>query len=296
MELRLLRYFIAVAEEHSFTRAAERLFIAQPSLSQQIKQLEAYVGTPLLVRDKHRVELTEAGRTFLREARNVLSCAERAVNLTRQTARAEAGLITVALVPGPEAKMFSAVFAELIRKYPNIEIVLRSLSSPEQVAALKKCEINVGFLRGPIDDEEIASEVMVREDLVVVLPADHPLAKESRIKVEKLAGLPFVHVSRAIAPALHDAIDKVAVDAGFRFHSVLDTESITAILNAIASGLGVGVHAQYVEQMCPKNVVVRPFDLDRIPKVELVVAYRKDDKLPALASFLSLLQASKSHG
>ena len=295
MELRLLRYFIAVAEGRSFTRAAERLNIAQPSLSQQIKQLEAYVGTPLLVRDKHRVELTEAGRAFLREARNVLSGTERAVSLARQAARAEAGLLTVALVPGPESRMFSAVFAGLLRKYPNIEIVLRSLSSPEQVAALKKREINVGFLRGPIDDEEIASEVMVQEDLVVVLPADHPLAQESRIKVEKLADVPFVHVSRAVAPALHDAIDKVATDAGIRFHTVLDTESITAILNAVASGLGVCVHAQYVEQILPKNVIIRPLDLERIPKVELVVAYRKDDELPALASFLSLLRASKSH-
>jgi len=294
MELRLLRYFIAIAEERSFTRAAERLYIAQPSLSQQIKQLEAFIGTPLLIRDKHRVELTEAGRTFLREARNVLSCAERAVNLTRQAARAEAGLITIALVPGPEGKMFSAVFAELLRKYPNIQIVLRSLSSPEQLAALKEREINVGFLRGPINDEEIASEVIVQEDLVVVLPMDHPLAQESRIKVEKLAALPLVHVSRAVAPALHDAINKVALDAGFRFHSVLEAESITAILNAVASGLGFCVHAQYVEQILPKNVITRPFDLDQIPKVELVVAYRKDDKLPALVSFLGLLQESKA--
>ena len=109
MELRLLRYFVAVAEELNFTHAAERLHTAQPSLSQQIRQLEEYVGTPLLNRDKRRMRLTEAGRVFLRESRSLLAGAEQAVTLARQAARAEAGVITIAIVPGPEGQLFSRV-------------------------------------------------------------------------------------------------------------------------------------------------------------------------------------------
>ena len=294
MELRLLRYFIAVAEELNFTRAAERLNIAQPSLSQQVRQLEAMIGTPLLTRHKPRLELTEPGRIFLREARNVMTYMNRAVDLARQAARAEAGVMTIAMVPGPEGKMFSTVFSTLLRNYPNIQIVLRSLTSPEQVAALKRREINVGFLRGPIEDEEIASDVMVREDVIVVLPTDHPLARYKRIPVSKLAAVPLIHVARAIAPALHDMVNKIAADAGVRFRPVLEAESITAILNAVASGLGFCLHGEYVERIAPKGVVVRRLDVSPAPKLELVVAYRKDDTLPVLAFFLSLLRASKA--
>jgi LysR family hca operon transcriptional activator len=292
MELRLLRYFIAVAEELSFTRAAERLRIAQPSLSQQIRQLEELIGTPLLLRNKHRLLLTEPGRIFLREARNVLTCMNRAVELARQAARAEAGVMTIAMVPGPEGKMFSTVLSTLLRNYPNIQILLRSLTSPEQVTALKKGEINVGFLRGPVEDEEIDSEVLVREDVIVVLPARHALARKKRIPVQELAAVPLVHVARAIAPALHDMVDKIAADAGVRFQSILEAESITTILNAVASGLGFCLHGEYVKRIAPKGVVIRHLDLNPVPKLELVVAYRKDDKLPALAFFLELLRRS----
>jgi LysR family hca operon transcriptional activator len=290
MELRLLRYFIAVAEELSFTHAAERLRIAQPSLSQQIRQLEGLIGTPLLLRNKHRLVLTEPGRIFLREARNVSTCMNRAVDLARQAARAEAGVMTIAMVPGPEGTMFSTVLSTLLRNYPNIQIVLRSLTSPEQVVALKKGEINVGFLRGPVEDEEIESEVLVREDVIVVLPARHALARKKRIPVQELAAVPLVHVARAIAPALHDMVDKIAADAGVRFQSILEAESITAILNAVASGLGFCLHAEYVKRIAPKGVVIRHLDLNPVPKLELIVAYRKNDKLPALAFFMDLLR------
>jgi LysR family hca operon transcriptional activator len=290
MQLRLLRYFIAVSEELSFTRAAEHLNIAQPSLSQQIRQLEGLIGTPLFTRNKHRIELTEAGRVFQREARNILAAMNHAVDLARKAARAEAGVMTIALVPGPEDKMFSTVFTRLLRNYPNLQIVLRSLTSPEQVTALKKGEINVGFLRGPIEDKDLGSKVIVREDVIVLLPARHALARQKRIPVRKLANVPLLHVSRNVAPALHDMINQVAADAGVTFRTILEMESLTAILNAVASGLGFSLHGEYVRRIAPKDVAVRELDANPLPKLELVVAYRKDDKLPALAAFLDLLR------
>ncbi len=292
MELRLLRYFVAVAEELNFTRAAERLHIAQPSLSQQVRQLEAEIGAPLFLRDKHRLELTEAGRIFLRESRNILNYTNHAISVTRQAARAEAGLITIAMVPGPEGKMFSRVLTSLLIKHPEVQIVLRSLTSPEQVLALQNREINVGLLRGPIDDDHIACEVIEREDVVAVLPADHPLAQHNPVRLAALLSqLPLIQVSRTTAPTVHDTIKHVAESAGVPTHQRLESESVTAILSAVASGLGFGLHGAYVEQILPHNAVVRQLDIDPRPKLELLVAYRLDDRLPALSAFLNLLRA-----
>jgi len=293
MELRLLRYFVAVAEELNFTRAAERLHIAQPSLSQQVRQLEAEIGAPLFLRDKHRLELTEAGRIFLRESRNILNYTNHAISVTRQAARAEAGLITIAMVPGPEGKIFSRVISSLLFNNPDVQIVLRSLTSPEQVLALQNREINVGLLRGPIDDEHIASEVIDREDVVAVLPASHRLAQQPTVTLaDLLTELPLIQVSRATAPTVHDTVKQVAESAGVPTHQRLEAESITAILSAVASGLGFSLHGAYVEQILPHNAVVRQLALDPMPKLELLVAYRHDDKLPALAAFLNLLRSA----
>lgn len=294
MELRLLRYFVAVAEDLSFTRAAERLHIAQPSLSQQIRQLETEIGAPLFLRDKHRLELTEAGRIFLAESRTILDYTTHALNVTRQAARAEAGMITIAMVPGPEGKIFSRVLSQLLLKNPELQIVLRSLSSPEQVLALENREINVGLLRGPIEDENIASEVIDSEDVVAVLPANHRLARRATVNLgELLAELPLIQVSHTTAPTVHDKIKQLAQSAGVTAHRLLEAESVTAILGAVASGLGFGLHGAYVEDIVPHNAVVRPLDLDPKPKLELLVAHRRDDKLPALATFLNLLRSAK---
>ncbi len=292
MEFRLLRYFVAVAEELNITRAAERLHTAQPSLSQQIRQLELILGVPLFYRDKHHLELTEAGRVFLRESRTILKDVEHAITLARQAARAEAGQITLGMVPGPESKVFSRAVPVLLRNYPDIQIILRSLTSPEQIVALQKKEINVGFLRGPIEDEEIASEVIMREKVVAVLPASHELGKMQRVSVTKLANLPLIQISRAIAPAVHDAANLIAKQAGTQFKTLLETENLLTSLNAVASGLGFSLFAEYVEQILPKGVVARPLDLDPVPELELLVAYRKDDRLPALGFFLSVLRES----
>jgi len=289
MELRLLRYFVAVAEELNFTHAAERLHTAQPSLSQQIRQLEDYVGTPLLDRDKRRLKLTEAGRVFLREARRLLADAEHAVTLARQAARAEAGLITIAIVPGPEGQLFSRVMPLLLHQYPNLDVVLRSMTSPEQISALQKGEINVGLLRGPITDEKIGYKVISREDVVAVIPADHPLARRKRVSPSALAEMPLIQLSRDVAPAVHDAMIRTGVAAKVQFRTLLATENIMTTLNAVASGMGFTLLAAYVEDILPKNVVVRPLAMKHVPQLELLVAYRKDDPLPALAFFLRML-------
>jgi len=290
MELRLLRYFIAVAEELNFTHAAARLHIAQPSLGQQIRQLEDYIGTPLFIRDKRRLQLTEAGRVFLREARRILQDVEHGVDLARQAARAEAGTITVAMIPGPEGQLFSGILPYLLHSYPNLEVNLRSLTAPQQIAALQRGEINLGFLRGPINDDCIDSIVIAREPVVAVLPENHPLAKLEKVSPKALSELPLIQIMREVAPMVHDTMYKVGTDCGVQFRTLLETEHIMTTLNAVANGLGFSVFAAYVEQIVPKNVVVRPLEMPRVPRLELLAAYRKDDRLPALNYLLKMIR------
>ena len=155
MELRLLRYFVAVAEELSITRAAEHLHTAQPSLSQQIRQLEDIVGSPLFHRDKHRLRLTESGTTLLPEAKQILAATADAILHARLAARHEAGTISIGMVPGPEGKVFSSLIPLFLRANPDVQLLLRTCTAPEQIQALLKREINVGLLRGPIEEDEI---------------------------------------------------------------------------------------------------------------------------------------------
>lgn len=289
MDHRHLRYFIIVAEELNFTRAAERLHTVQPSLSQQIRHLEEMVGTPLFYRDKHHVSLTEAGRIFLSEARNILSSTERAIALACRAARGEAGHINVGFVPGAEGKVFSHFLPFLREKVPDIELSLRSMTSPEQLVALASSEIDVGFLRGPVDDPEITSEVIVHETFVAVLPASHPLAKSKRLSIQSLAPIPLIQVSIKNAPAVHEIANRLAVQAGVQFKPLLDTDGVMATLNAVGAGLGFSIVPDYARQIAPSTVAVRTLDLNPAPKLELLVAHRKDNRLPALVSFLSLL-------
>jgi LysR family transcriptional regulator, hca operon transcriptional activator len=165
MDQRHLRYFIAVAEEMSFTRAVERLHTVQPSLSQQIRRREEIVGTQLFHRQKCSLQLTEAGRIFLQESRRILQYTDHAIALARNAARAEAGFMTIGFVPGAEGEIFPRVLPILRGKYPDIELSLRNMTTPEQLEALQNHEINVGFLRPPIDNPDIAYETVWHESV-----------------------------------------------------------------------------------------------------------------------------------
>jgi LysR family hca operon transcriptional activator len=295
MDHRYLRYFIAVAEELSFTRAAERLHTVQPSLSQQIRRLEEIVGTPLFHREKHRLRLTEAGRIFLQESRTILQYTSRAITLARQAARAEAGFMTIGFVPGVEGKIFPSVLPILRAKYPDIELSLRSLTSPQQMEALQNGEINIGFMRPPIEGDEVLSEVVLREKIIAVVPANHPLAKLKRISVRALAKLPFLEVARHTAPFLHDTAKEIAAQAGVTFNSILPGENVLMSLSEVAAGLGFCLLPDNVRQILPPNVAAKPLDCDPEPEFPLLVAYRKDERLPAVAFFLSLLRERRIH-
>jgi LysR family transcriptional regulator, hca operon transcriptional activator len=294
MDLRYLRFFVAVADERSFTRAAAALHTAQPSLSQQIRRLEdEFVGTPLFHRDKHHVALTEAGRVFLPEARAILQSVDHAVALAQQAARAEIGMIVIGIIPGAEGRVFSHVLPQFQTQHPGIQLTFRSLSTPDQLVALAEKSIDIAFLRPPISDPGLEWEVVMQDSIVAVVPASHPLAALNRIPVASLATLPLVRIARSGAPAVHDLVNDIAAKAGVSFTSILDVDGVLCTLSAVGSGRGFSLLPDYVSSLCPPGVAVRPLELARQPMIDLLVAYRRNtERRPALCAFLKALRAS----
>src|SRR5579875_998382 len=192
MELRHLRYFVAVAEELHFGRAAARLMIVQPSLSQQIRQLEDELGFPLLRRTKRSVELTDAGRVFLAEARDVLARVQSAKYAAQRANRGEVGRLVVGYISSSAFDLLPVLLRAYRERFPDVEVTLRELNTQEQVRALEEGHIHVGLLRLPISTPLINIEVVRREPIVCALPEEHPLASLERIPVALLGPEPVV--------------------------------------------------------------------------------------------------------
>jgi LysR family hca operon transcriptional activator len=289
MELRHLRYFVAVAEELNITRAAQRLHTAQPSLSRQIRQLEEFMRAPLLLRHGHQVGLTDAGRKLLTETRRILLDIDSTIEAIRETASAEAGKLIVGFFPGSEGKVFSRLMSFLKHKSGGLQLEVRSLTSAEQIGALQDRAIHAGFLVGPIADSQIAWKVVCSDPVVVVLPAGHQLAKLKRVPLKKLAGMPFIEASKRETRAFFDTVNSLAAAQGVVFHTALKTDNMRETLSAVGAGLGFCFYPDSVAQMAPRSVVTRPLTEDSVPTVDLLVAYRRDNRSASLATFLSLV-------
>jgi len=292
MELRHLRYFVAVAEALSFTRAAQTLRTAQPSLSQQIRDLEYEIGTPLLKRDKRNVALTPAGKVFLDEARLVLTQADRAKTLARRAAESETPSLTIGFVPAAEVKIFPHTLTMLRAQFPATRIVLQSLTTFEQHQALLSGEIDVGFLRPPVEDPRIESMVVLREPLVALLPADHPACCQTEIALPDLADTPFLRIARRHAGDLARAIGDLALRDGVQLKAAQEVENVLTLLTLltlVGLGVGFGIMPNYVGQLSFRNLVARPLD-GPVAEVDLVAAWRRDHAKPEVAALAQRLR------
>jgi LysR family hca operon transcriptional activator len=290
MELRHLRYFVAVAEELSFTRAAGRLHTAQPSLSHQIRQLEAEVGVPLLERTRHQVRLTGPGRLFLREAREILSRVDHAVRLVGKAAVGGAGEIAVGTFPAADVKILPRIRPLLAERLPDVRLVLHSKYAVDPLAGLRQGRLDVAFLRGPIQEPDLSVTELLRESIVVVLPAHHRLARKKKIAVTLLDELPCITMTRTLAPALFDAVSAFYQQARIRVHPVHDADNVLGHLNMVQAGLGFALLPDYVTEILPPGVVVRPLDWQPVPTVSIVMALRQDDSLRVLRSFTDIVR------
>jgi DNA-binding transcriptional LysR family regulator len=287
VELRHLRYFVAVAEERHFRRAAERLHISQPPLSQQIRALEAELGVTLFDRNRRRVELTAAGEALLAEARTVLAAADHAVEHTRRVARGEAGALSVAFVGSAMYGPLPEVLRAFRTARPSVELRLRELSTAEALEALAEGRVDVGVLRPAQVEAGIAIAVVSREQVVAALPEGHRLAGRPRVALTDLAGEAFVLLARREAPLLHGTLVAAMAAQHAEPGEVQEVAEIRTVLGLISAGLGVSLVPETVAAGERAGVVFRPL-AGRAPSVDLALAWRSDDASPALTAFLDL--------
>jgi len=293
MELRHLRYFLGVAETLNFSRAAEKLHVAQPSLSKQIRDLEHQVGAALFVRDRQRVELTAAGRVFREQARLVLEQAARAVQLAQRADRGEIGRLAVGFVGSVSYSFLPWVLRAFRERFPGVELDLRELDLPDQIASLRDGRIDAGFLRLPVQDENVAFEVIFREPFVLALPADHPLAGRQAVPLEQLADEAFILFPDRGGSGFRRQIVELCQRGGFLPHVVQEAAPMQNVIGLVGAGIGIAIVPESVQKIRVPEVEYRPFDRP-LPQAEIALAWRKGDRNPVVGAFFEVARAVAS--
>jgi len=283
-----LRYFAAVAEERHFGRAAEKLGIAQPPLSKQVQDLEEELGYPLFDRSRRPVELTAAGRALLDHARTLFEALEAAVRETRRAGAGHSGRLTIGY---PQSLAYSGLTG-LLRAFrersPEVAIEVRELPPGDQVEALKRGDLDVGFVRGTLHEPLLASENIRDEKLVLALPADHRLAIRERVALSAVAAEPFVFFPRARGPGFFDFLMSYCRDCGFTPHIVQEAPQID-VLALVAAGFGLSILPESVRELRRADLVLRP--IIGSPTTELRLVWRSGDPAPAVGRFVEIVRA-----
>lgn len=256
IELRHLRYFVALAEELHFGRAAQRLHISQPPLSQQIAALEKEIGVPLLLRTSRSVDLTEAGRVFLVEARQTLAQARSAIDLARRAATGEVGRLQIGFVPA--CGVIPAAIRRFTRLFPSVQVTLRAMPSAEQADAVEHGRLDVGFVHLPMEVSKLSCEPVESHALMAALPARHRLSRRRTIPWRALEGETFIGFPRAAAPGAYDALMSRLREAGLVPRIAHETDSVLARLRMVGAGLGISLLPAYARNFKQPGVSLRP--------------------------------------
>jgi DNA-binding transcriptional LysR family regulator len=289
MEFRHLRYFIAVAENLHFGRAAHQLHISQPPLSQQIREMEEELGVKLFLRTKRRVELTEAGSVFLKEARLILAHTSHAVRSVQRSNRGEIGRLIIGFVMSATCSILPKILRVYRERFPEVELVLEEMTTGQGIDHLKERRLHLCFLRLPVREEELMVETVLREPLVLALPNGHPLTPRNRISLLLLADEPFVLFPRLHGPSFHDQIVSVCHGAGFSPNVVQEACQMQTILSLVAAGIGVSLIPASVQSLRSEGVQYRPLR-ERTPDTGLAIAWRRNETSPALERFINVVR------
>lgn len=294
MELRHLRYFIAVGEEEHFRRAAERLRVAQPALTRQIKQIEEEIGCPLFDRLKRGVRLTEAGRSFLDEARRILHDLERALERTRLVAQGKVGRLRVGFA---DSATYSGEIPSILRdfrdRWPDVRLDLFPSTSVATGELLREQRLDLGFVYAlPTDLPQLKTHKISAERIVLALPQSHPLVKRKRVKLGDLQGEPFVWIPRAVAPHYYDRVLSACHAAGLTLNIAQEGNNDTTMLSLVAGGIGLSFTIKSAEKRKPDSVVLREVEDLRLT-VDLSAIWREDNKAPALRKLIEIVRKTK---
>lgn len=293
MELRHLRYFVAVAEARSLKLAAEeKLHTTQPSLGRQIRDLEDEVGTPLFTRSAKGVELTPAGRVFLDHARVMLLQAEAAVQSARQIAYPTKPSFALGFMIGHDSSWLPRALKLLHNELPGIHVVISTQNSPQLAAALLHGGIDAAFLRREDGSADLDFRLLVEEQFEVFLPSDHPLAARSTITLQEIAQETFISISGTALsisgkqPALRRTIDRFLNENGIEIKPSHEVDNLGGVMSLIASTGGIALLPLYARTFLPDAVTTRPLE-GKAPKIDLSIGYRKANPSPILKGFLS---------
>jgi DNA-binding transcriptional LysR family regulator len=293
MELRRLRYFVAVAEESSFNRAAQRLRIAQPPLSTQIKQLEEELGVLLFERTSRGVRMTEAGELLLEEARRIFVQVDQTVRVVRRVGHGEVGRLTLGFVPSASNEVLPPILHGFGERFPEVELFLREMRPDLIVQRLHNKQIDAGFVYLPFEDPSLNIECVSREPLVLALPETHPLASEPRIELQAVAEEPFILPARyQKMPGLYGQVTGACSQAGFSPNAVQkDVWLMQTIVGLVAGGIGVALVPASLRNLRRRGVVYKSVH-GLSPTVELGMIWRRDDPGVVLNAFLRVARES----
>ncbi|MGP0094278.1 MAG: LysR substrate-binding domain-containing protein [Xanthobacteraceae bacterium] len=289
MELRSLRYFVAVAEERNFTRAAARLGIQQPPLSRRIQQLEKEMGTRLFRRLTRGVELTGAGKLLLQEALEILQKVEHAKISVRRRSRGETGQIKAGTAGGTYFHpLIGAVVREFRQRYPEVLLSPEEGNTPLVVAQLHGGQIDLAFVRPPIGDHRgLAVDLLLEEDLLVVLPRGHPFFGFPTVRLAALAEETFIMVPQALNPGFHDSIIEACHRAGFNpIHGQEGPDLVASVL-LVSGGFGISIVPRCINLLHVDGIGYVPLKAEGL-RAPLSLVYRRDDSSPAVRNFVAV--------
>ena len=282
MELRQLRYFIAVAEELNFSRAAERLHITQPPLSIQIQNLENELDILLFNRNNRRVELTEAGKLFYQDVLKIIGFLESSVENAKRVHLGKLGHLRVGFVGSATYDILPTVLRDFRHQYPDVEVHLTELSTPAQLEALRENIIDVGVLRPPVIDETLCTEIVSIAPCILAVPKEHPLLELQKVTLADLKPYPFVLLSPKTWPGLYHEIlglcDPIIQQEALEFQTVI---------GLVAAGIGISIVPRSAMNLHTQEV--RYIDLkQQLPLASMGITYRISDQSPLVKTFCDI--------
>jgi DNA-binding transcriptional LysR family regulator len=257
VDLRYLQYFVAVAEELHFTRAAVRLHVTQPALSVQIRKLETEVGARLLSREGRNVRLTQAGRVFLEQSRQMLALARASVGIAQRAASGEIGHLSIGYHNPASFRIFPTIVPAFRKDHPEITLTFHDLRIPQQIERLRRDELDVGFVWLPIPTDEFEVRELRRESLVVLLPVDHRLSSSAEVSIKQLSHEPLILFPRAADPESYIQIEQLFRHAGAVLNVAYELETLLSMIGFVAMGCGCSILPDYVRGIPRQGVAYK---------------------------------------
>lgn len=291
IEIRHLRYFLAVAEDMSFRRAALRLHVSQPPLTRQVQQLEEELGVELFARKGRGIELTPAGEMLFVEARKILDLTAQAIEKAQLAGRGDVGRLDVGVFGSAVLDVIPKLITAFRDAHPGVSIVMHDLNKAEQLKALRDGRLTVGFNRFVRDEPDIVKECVLREHLLIACSKTNPLSMKDEISIEDLQRQPLVLYPRLPRPGFADKVVAFCRSRGFEPHVVQEVDDVVTAVALVSSGFGLCVVAESATTLQLPNVCYRPLEKTPDTWVELYCQYLRDDRSPILKAFLEIIRS-----